>query len=94
MAKIVYETRTFTDNSTGAKIDYDYIAIAGTDEKSHKYEVQLKNLVQSEKMALLMIADNENTSGEVSVKKGGNVDVTKKETSGSLLDDDEKGLFD
>lgn len=63
MAKIIFEKREFTDRNSGIKTEYDYIAIAGTGDDTHKYEVQLKNLVQSEKMALQMIADKENGSG-------------------------------
>lgn len=82
----MFEQREFTDRQTGIKTVYDYIAIAGTGEKSHKYEVQLKNLVQSEKMALKMISDSEN-AGEVTLAKGGSVFVQKNEKASDFWED-------
>lgn len=80
MAKIIYETRTFTDRNTGITTEYDYIAIQGSDSKSIGYEVQLKNLVQSEKMVLKMLSEFENKEdkSEVTTSKGGDVTISKK----------------
>lgn len=79
MAKIVFEKREFKDNNTGIVTQYDYIAIAGTGDDSYEYEVQLKNLVQSEKMALKMIANLENKGGDVVTRKSAeDEDVTIK----------------
>lgn len=82
MARIIFEKREFRDNSTGVVTQYDYIAIGGTGEDAHEYEVQLKNLVQSEKMALKMIAKMESGNSVVDVRKateGESPTVTKNE---------------
>lgn len=68
MAEIVFEDREFKDRETGIVTNYQYIAIKGG-KGSKIYEVQLKNLVQSEKQALLMISDMESVGGSVETRK-------------------------
>lgn len=89
MAKVVYEKRVFTDRNTGISTEYDYIAIKGTGEDSHEYEVQLKNLVQSEKMVLKMMYDLEKKQyedTEVVTSKNGNVNVNRVEETDAADD--------
>lgn len=69
MAQIIYELRSFTDRQTGIKTEYPYIAIKGTGNDASDYEVALKNLVQSEKMALKMIHDFETGKSEIKSRK-------------------------
>lgn len=95
MAKIIYEKREFTDRNTGIKTEYDYIAIAGTGEDAHQYEVALKNLVQSEKMALQMIANLETGKGEVTSRRANeneqvNVSTNSSDDSSEWLDELQK----
>jgi len=78
MAQIIYENREFKNRETGIVTAYDYIAIKGTGEAAN-FEVQLKNLVQSEKAALSMLLQMENGKGIVDTRKANNdEDVTVK----------------
>lgn len=87
MAKIVIEQREFKDNNSGIVTKYEYIAIKGTGADTAEYEVQLKNLVQSEKMALKMIAKLENIDGEVTSRKAG---AGESPTVAKNLDNDDE----
>lgn len=91
MAKVIHERRSFKDSNSGVTTEYDYYAVQGTDENSRDYEVVFKNLVQSEKMVLKMIAKAENNStGEVISKKASSDEQpTVKKSEGNILDDDD-----
>jgi len=97
MAKIIFEDREFTNRETGITTNYQYIAIKGG-SPTKQFEVQLKNLVQSEKVALSMINDLEaedaNKGEVVLTNKHGEVDVTKKEATLFDDDDEESGFLD
>lgn len=68
MAKVIIENRQFTNQNTGEITEYQYIAIQGG-TGSKIYEVQLKNLVQSEKVALSMINDLENNDIKIESRR-------------------------
>lgn len=85
MAKIVFEKRSFKDNNTGVVTEYEYYAVRGTAKDTLDYEVQLKNLVQSEKMALRMLYDKENEGGDVVTRK-----ATESEQPTVTKSDDDK----
>lgn len=92
MAEIIYEQREFTDRNTGITTQYDYIAIKGGSE-TKQYEVQLKNLVQSEKMALSMINDLETPQGlEVTTRNA--TDEEKEAFKNNAVSADESDFFD
>jgi len=91
MAQIIFEDRKFVNRETGITTEYQYIAIKGGNGKK-EYEVQLKNLVQSEKMALSMINDLENPDG-LTVETRSATEEEKQAFLNSVDDPDESDFL-
>lgn len=91
MAEIIFEDREFKDRETGIVTNYQYIAVKGG-KPGKQYEVQLKNLVQSEKQALLMMSDMESIEGSVETRKP--TEKEKQEFLAGITDPDDSEFLD
>lgn len=91
MAQIIVEDREYKDRETGIVTNYQYFAVKGG-KAGKQYEVQLKNLVQSEKQALLMISDMERIEGSVETRKS--TEKEKQDFLNSISNPDESDFLD